>query len=54
MRIGTGRVNAWRITTTGRVALVELTASAEPAADTDEATTDAAPAIATTTRTGAH
>ena len=54
LRIGTGRVNAWRITTTGRVALVELTASAETAADTDEATTDAAPAIATTPRTGAH
>ena len=54
IRIGTGRVNAWRITTTGRVALVELTASAEATADTDEATTDAAPAIATTPRTGAH
>lgn len=52
MRVGTGRVNSWRITNIGRVALVELTA--EATADDDEAAADVAAAIATTPRTGAH
>ena len=59
IRIGTGRVNSWRITTMGRVALVELTGAAEEAAPDadDESDEAAAPPRAATpiaTRTGAH
>ena len=58
IRIGTGRVNAWRITTMGRVALVELTGAAEESTpDTDTDDEAAAPPRAATpiaTRTGAH
>lgn len=60
IRIGTGRVNSWRITTMGRVALVELTAAAEestPDTDADIDDQAAAPPRAATpiaTRTGVH
>jgi hypothetical protein len=52
IRIGTGRVNSWRITTMGRVALVELS-GANQEADTDTDIDDE-PATPSAPRTGAH